>query len=618
MLLITAGLYGHTLHVPFYLDDNALFSGTYLLRDLAAAAQNLFSQRGLTNLTFALNYRLADWSLAALHLVNIAFHLFCALLVWRLLRQLMRGRWLPLLGALLFIAHPLQTQGVTYLAQRSTVQGAFFFLLAFFFHLQARSQLAAGAVRTSSGYLLPHVAAVVAGMCAVLSKENTATLPLVLMAYDQFFPLPDRRTWTRATCDYLPFFPVPLLLGAVVLGKQVGVKVAGFSYYPLESLLHNDPLHYLVTQFSVMWSYLRLLILPYGQALEHDYPVVSNLLTVRSGVSLAGLLAVGWLAWWVRRRRPLLAFGVVWFFLALAVESSVIPLDPLFEHRLYLPFFGFLLVLLDGLRWSLGEKRAVPVLVVVLLVCLPLTWQRNALWNDPIAFYEDNLKVVPGSERAMVDLAFRYEEAGQYANQRRLLEQAVRLHPLNHDFYAALAKVYADQLGFPSAIDLLEQGLKRMPHNLELYERAALLAEKFGKRELIFDYLQRGLAAIPDNKERLLNDLGIYYAQQGNFVQAENLYRQSMSLNPDNPVAYEYLGGLYFAQQRWTEALKMLKSANRLEPGNPKILEGIGKTALKLGDMSTVTWAADKLRYVDPEVWSELQTALDQYAQGNR
>jgi hypothetical protein len=116
-------LYGHTLQAPFYLDDVRGIAENSLLRDLPAAASRLFSQRGLTTLTFALNHRLTGLSLPSLHLVNILLHAGCGLLVWRLLLRLAGGGWLPLLGALLFVAHPLQTQGVTYLIQRAKVLG---------------------------------------------------------------------------------------------------------------------------------------------------------------------------------------------------------------------------------------------------------------------------------------------------------------------------------------------------------------------------------------------------------------------------------------------------------------------------------------------------------------
>lgn len=619
LLLITAGLYGHTLHVPFYLDDNALFNGTYLLRDLPAAAGKLFSQRGLTNLTFAVNYRLAaDWSLVQLHLVNITLHAACGLLVWSLLRRLVSGIVLPLCGALLFLAHPLQTQAVTYLAQRSTVLAAFLALLAFYCHLRARDTLVIGAGHRTAAYRRWALATALAGSCAVLAKENAATLPLLLLAYDVLFPRAEQRTPRQAVLDYSPLFVVPLVLGGMALAEQVAARAVGYSPYPLESLQHNSPVNYLFTQFSVLWVYLRLLLLPYGQALEHDYPVVAELFTLRNGVALLGLLAVAWLAWRLRRQRPLLTFGVAWFFLALAVESSIIPLDPLFEHRLYLPMFGFLLILLEGLPALLGERRAMLALGLALVICFPLTWRRNALWNDPIAFYEDNLWVVPNSERAMIDLAFRYEEVGELDKMRRLLERAVQLRPRNNDFYTALAEMYANQQDFESALGLLEQGLAIMPKSLELYERAALVAEQAGRRELIFTYLERGLASGITRKWRLLNDLGIYYAQQGELAKAEEVYRQSLAQHADNPVAYQYLGGLYFAQHRWTEAMEALREADRLEPGNPETLEGIAKTAIRQGDFETASWAAAKLRYSNPESWSDLQVEIMQHPHQGR
>lgn len=611
LLVVVAALYGHTLQVPFYLDDNALFNGTYLLRDLPAAARNLFSQRGLSNLTFALNYRLAtDWSLLQMHLVNIALHAVCGLLVWRLLHRLVTGPWLPVCGALLFVSHPLQTQAVTYLAQRSTLLAACFSLLTLYCHLRSRDALTSALGRRSPAYRRWYLLTISLGACAVLSKENAATLPLLLITYDLLFPRSEQRSYRQAFLDYFPFFVVPLLLGGLALTEQVAASKVGYSPYPLESLQHNSPLYYLVTQFSVIWIYLRLLLLPNGQALEHDVPVVAELLTARSALALAGLLILAWLVWRRRRQRPLLAFGAAWFILGLAVESSLIPLDPLFEHRLYLPMFGFVLVLVDGLQSLIGERRTLLVLGAAVLVSLPLSWKRNTLWNDPIAFYEDNLRVVPDSERAMVDLAFRYEEDGRFDKMRRLLERAVAIYPRDHDFYTALAKMDAGRGDFTAALAWLERGLELMPDNLVLYESATLVAEQAGRRDLIFAYLQRGLNSGTTSKWRLLNDLGIYYAQEGDLQRAEDIYRQSLELYANNPVAYQYLGGVYYAEQRWGEALSALLQANRLEPGNPQTLEGIGKTALKLGDFDTTAWAAGKLRYSDPLLWRNLQTAL--------
>lgn len=602
LLLATGLLYGHTLHVPFYMDDGSGLAQNFMLRDLPATLANFFSPRGLSKATLALNIYFTGLSLPPLHLTNIALHFANGLLVWLLLHRLLASRLLPLLGALLFIAHPLQTQAVTYLIQRSTLLASAFFLLAILGYRQSRVALAAGQSRRSVGYLRPYLGAVLAAAAALLSKENSATLPLVLLALDRLLPVHREPRWRQAFLDYLPFLLLPLLAGSGVLLALTAGSEPRPLYYPLAALRHNDPLHYLATQFSVLWIYLRLLVLPYGQALEHNYPVAAALLTWQSVLGFAGLLAVAGGLWRLRHRRPLLVFGAAWFALALAVESSVIPLDPLFEHRLYLPLFGFVLVLLDGVPALLGERRAQAVLGMLLLLWVPLTWQRNALWNDPIAFYQDNLRTVPDSERALMDLSVRYRDAERYDEMRQLLERAVRLYPDNYEFHTSLAEVYADRVGLGPALAVLDGAIARMPDNVELYETAALIAEHYGEQAKVFSYLQLGLTKVSFGKWRLLNDLGIFHARSGDVRQAEEVYRQSLALYAENPVAYQYLAALYYAQKRWREAYELLQRAQRLEPGNPQTLDGLVKTARQLGDEGAARWAEAKLRQaaIDP------------------
>lgn len=614
IVLAVALLYGHTLSVPLYLDDTRGLVENFRLRDLPATVAHLFSQRGLTNLTFALNYRLTGWSLGPLHLVNILLHAGCGMLVWRLLLRMLGGRVLPLCGALLFIAHPLQTQGVTYLIQRATVLGAFFFLLAFFLYLRAREALATGRTRSSAAYLGPYLGAVAAGACAVLAKENTVTLPLVLFVWDRLFPLPAQRNWRRTLLELLPFCVVPFLLGAGVLWSLAQGDSARTFVYPIASLQHNSPLHYLVTQFSVIWIYLRLLILPYGQALEHNIPIVAELVTLHSSIALAGLLVLGWGAWRLRRRLPLVAFGVAWFFLALAVESSILPLDPLFEHRLYLPIFGFVLVLLAGAPALLGKRWTWGVLGVALAVGAPLSWQRNALWSDPIAFYEGNMRVAPDSERAGKALATLYEEAGRQPESLRLLESTVKKYPNSYFLYGSLANHYAALGQGERALALLETGMANKPDYAALYEAAAIISKEYGRdMQRAIAYLRRGLAEVGVQKGRLLNTLGLYYSEVGNPRAAEQAFRASLTLPAgavDRANTYLNLAREYYYQERWQEVFTTLQQVLQLNPGDPQALERLGEMALKLDDRGTARGVAKKLERIDPAAWQRLQRAM--------
>lgn len=536
--MVTALLYAHTLHVPFYLDDNGALVDNYLLRDFPAVLYNLFSSRSLTNLTFALNYRLTGWALPPLHLVNIVLHAGCGILVWLLLRRLFsNNRWLSLLGALLFIAHPLQTEGVTYLIQRATVLAAFLFLLAFFFYLHARSALAAGNVRASVACLSPYIGAVLIGAGAALAKENAVTLPLVLVAYGFLFPVPGQRTWRLLLCDYLPFLVLPLALGfKVLLLPLIRGEAPVFYNDAINTLQGNDSLHYFVTQFKVMWVYLRLLLFPYNQALLHNYPITGELLTGLNLLGLSGLLALAFLAWHLRKSRPLVAFGCVWFFLALAVESSIIPLDPLFEHRLYLPMFGFLLAALDGLLALVGEKKTSLLCVVALLTFMPLTWQRNALWNDPVAFYMDNCRVTPDNAWAANNLGYALKEKGE-------LNAAIEQYAIAININKDDAKTY-NNLG----VALEEKGLTD---------------------EAIRQYL-RAIMINPNDAEAH-NNLGAALVTKGQYNDAIRELKLSVEIKPDYLMAHNNLGVAFLRKGQIDEAIHEYRKALALDPGNVNV-----------------------------------------------
>lgn len=609
LLATVALLYGHTLSVPMYLDDHGALLGNYRLRDLPATFLQLFSQRGLTNLTFALNFYFTGWALAPLHLTNIALHALCGLLVWLLLRQLLPGRWLPLCGALLFVAHPLQTQAVTYLVQRSAVLAGCFFVATLLCHRQARNALAAGAARRSIPYLKWQVAAVICGAAAVLAKENTAILPLLLLVHDLLFPLPPQRDGRQFFADYLPFCVVPLLLGVPMFLALLGNGHLPRMNSPLVAMAHNDSLHYLVTQFSVLWIYLRLLVLPYRQALEYDYPIAAELLTWQSAAAFLGLVALGILVWRLRRRRPLLAFGAVWFFLALAVESSVIPLDPLFEHRLYLPMFGFILILLDGVPTLFGERRAWAVLGITLLIWMPLTWRRNALWNDTLHFNEQNLGVAPQSERVHLALIFDYRDAGRTADAERYARALLRLNPQSVMAYQELALLHEANGEVAQALAVVEEGLGRVPGDPGLYRTGSLISMRAQQPQAAMAFLQRGIAAAPENPAMYDQRAALQF-ELGELDAAETSYRESLERNAAVAGTRRNLAKVLFTQGRMAEAAQELWRALQLEPGHPDAWEGLGMSALALGDRETAATAAARLERIDGEGAQRLRAAL--------
>ena len=129
IVLLGSILYSNTLHVPWYMDDINNILDNQAVHSLGEAWQALFtSARGFVNLTFAVNYALGGDNVVGFHVVNIAIHLLTSCLVFLLLKRVFRRNGLFAVGgALIFLAHPLQTQAVTYIVQRATGLAALFF-----------------------------------------------------------------------------------------------------------------------------------------------------------------------------------------------------------------------------------------------------------------------------------------------------------------------------------------------------------------------------------------------------------------------------------------------------------------------------------------------------------
>jgi len=230
---------------------------------------------------------------------------------------------------------------------------------------------------------------------------------------------------------------------------------------PGAPLREVTPLTYFVTELSVLWKYLSLLVIPWGQAIDHGYPVVASLVTAKNIAAGVGLLALIALAAQVRRL-PLLSLGVAVFLLGLSVESTFIPLDPMVEHRLYLPMLGFVLAFLEGLRRVPRAWQALALGAVLIATSL-LTWRRNELWTSPVALYQDAVGVHPENPRLWALLGDALNEAGEPRRAVTALEKAVELHPLYPAAWVDLGTLYANDGRWAEAEQMYRKALSLEP-----------------------------------------------------------------------------------------------------------------------------------------------------------
>ncbi|HEY6838479.1 MAG TPA: tetratricopeptide repeat protein, partial [Geobacteraceae bacterium] len=438
LTIIIFGLaaYANTFTASFNFDDLAV-----IFQGLAGARLgNFFSpaflkmSRPVGDFTFALNYRLHGADVVGYHVVNLSIHLLAACLMSLLVTETLRtpwcvasahspeeredmerqGRIIAFFAALIFVVHPVQTQAVTYIVQRYASLATLFYVGAVLLYARARrAQRTRHALRAGLLYLV----ALLAGGLAMKTKQIAYTLPFVILLYEFTF-------FTGSLRKRAGIVVSLVALGALVtLGFFASHGFSGDILDRLNALSKESPLmprlDYLFTQFRVIVTYLRLLVLPVDQRLMYDYPVYHTFMTPPVVLSFLLILSLILLAFWLGRgargiARRLAAFGIFWFFITLTVESSIIPIsDVIFEHRLYLPSVGACIAFTAGVMGAapvLSKHSrmvlAMPVLLVMLAVVFAVaTFRRNVVWASEVTLWEDTVAKAPNLSLPLTNLA---------------------------------------------------------------------------------------------------------------------------------------------------------------------------------------------------------------------
>jgi hypothetical protein len=368
--------YSNTFHVPFHFDDrpNIIENPNVQVKiftwdGLGRLIKNTYtvSIRVFSYFTLALNYYFGGFNVFGYHLVNFFIHIASGIfLYWFLLLTFnlpsLREKYGPisykvaLFSSLIFIAHPIQTQSVTYIVQRMASMSGMFYLLSLVLYIKGR--LSTGGPRVFyfggmvSSYLL-----------GVFSKENVAILPLFICLYEFYFFQKFDLT-PRGKNILFALIGALLVLGAfgfAILGKRyIDVTIESYQERPFTMLER------VLTQSRVVLYYLTLLAFPHPSRLnlDYDFPISKTILdpptTLISILIIAGLIGY---SIWTAKKRPILSFCILWYFGNLVIESSIFPLEMVYEHRLYLPAVGpFVLFSLLVIRGVEKLKYKIPFL----------------------------------------------------------------------------------------------------------------------------------------------------------------------------------------------------------------------------------------------------------------
>jgi tetratricopeptide (TPR) repeat protein len=629
--------YANTFSVPFLFDDEPSIIENPTIRHLwppglAFAPPRDFgltvSGRPLVNFSLALNYALSGTNPWSYHALNLAIHGFAGLALFGVVRRtLLRlpagaqafradgvGRPLaiddrPQAGflqpdatllaftiALLWTLHPLQTESVTYLIQRTESLMGLFYLLTLYCFIRGAECFAAGEHLSGTGSAAREpcqlivdkfawrarrvwfVLSVLSCLLGMACKEVMVTAPLMVLLYDRIFVSGSfRGAWRRYGKLHLTLAATWLLLGWLVLstgGNRGGT--AGFNV----GIAWGQ---YWLTQFEAIGRYLWLSLWPHPLVFEYGTVWMRRVGDVLPwALAVVAVAAATLVALW---RRPALGFLGCWFFAILA-PTSLVPgtIQMIVEHRMYLSLAAVVSVAVLGLCHRTGRYG----LAASLALAVGLGWstyRRNEDYRSAQSLWADTLARRPNNARAHLNFGKALAGDGQTADATAQYEAAVRLKPDYFEAHICLGNARQLAGRAVDAVTEYEAALHLQPDNPSAHLNLGNALAQLGRPGEAVGHYQAVLRVQPgayDAHFNLGNVLFLLHRLDEGIAQYQIGLRQA----PGTVEAHYQLGQALGMKGDWAAAAGEYREALRLQPDYPEARFALGNLLARTGRLS--------------------------------
>lgn len=540
-------IYSNTFQASFHLDDHAYIKDNPLIKDIGAyfKAQYWLNpyHRPVSTFSFILNYTIDGFNVGGYHLVNIIIHILSAITVFFLSQLVLlksvysnsaekrKRNTISFFIALLFLSHPIQTQSVNYIVQRMTLLAALFYLLTVFAFFKARILHAAGQIKNSIPFYLLSATLF---YLALFSKQNAASIPLVLLIIEILFV---RNSIGRKN------LPLIISMSAIIFLGMLVISIGG--YLPQEAD-HISRESYFATQTRVIFNYIKLLILPNPLNFDPLVALSTSLFGWLEIIALIGHLSILSFGIYIYKKNKLITFGIFWFYITLLIESSIIPIrDVMFEHRLYLPAFGFVFILVISLfnyiKNKKGENTAIFVFSVLVLIYSIMSFQRNKVWLTEFSLWSSVKAQAPAKARCYSYVGVEYVKMGKYKEALKDLDMAIKLDSNRWEEHINKATVYRI-LNYKKALIQELSICIEMEPNMDrfLRERAEVYIELKELSKAERD-ITKAILIDSTNKENYFW-YGLYFIERELYEEARNQFTKAIELDHKYILAYNNRG----------------------------------------------------------------------------
>ncbi|HOE78890.1 MAG TPA: tetratricopeptide repeat protein [Smithellaceae bacterium] len=594
LLIVLLAVYANSFHGQWHFDDfpnivenTNIRIKSFSFEEMKGSVAGVFTKRSvrpLAYLSFAANYKFGGLDVFHFHLVNFFIHylaaVFLFLFIYNLLKlPLLKERYahisysVALIATTIWAVHPLHVSTVSYIVQRMSAMAALFYIMSMYFYLKARVSQ-----RASSSFLL-FALCILSALASFLSKENSALLPAAILLIELLLI-------RGASKDNLlklgKFLILPLLFVVVIGYIYTGDPLNAFAGYAIRDF---TPLERLLTQPRVILFYLSLLFYPVTARMTmlHDIPPSHSLFDPWTTLPalLIVVMIIG-LAVYLARKRPLLSFCVLFYFLNHLIESTVLPLEMVYEHRNYLPSMllfvppaYFFIYLIDYFSYKKTIQFALAAGVTCLMILTATaTLARNEVFADDFLLWTDNIQKTPDLSRPHANLGRIYFNSGERQKAIQEFEKALSLNRFDNKHVSAQLKSnigiyyfvegqndlamqyfaesarelprYMDNIMFTARIHLRQDRidkarqiiageLKQHPDNAKLVEMYSFILLKKGEPDEARRYAQKYLSKRPDSPYPLMlmaeisrqagnNEAAIFYWERAQAIEPENRY----------------------------------------------------------------------------------------------
>jgi tetratricopeptide (TPR) repeat protein len=508
----------------------------------------------LRMLSYAIDYRFWKLNPVGYRITNIFFYILTCIMVFvtiRLLSSHLRNEAPPdshgrvaLFGALLFVAHPVHVEAVTWLAARKEVLQGFFFFLAFYLYLRGREEYN----RKKMVYLALSLSSI---LFAALSKPSAVVFPGVILIYEIARKKEGLITFLKKYWVFTAFSIIVSVVFSFILMK-VMLEAGGIKPYHGDTFLKNV----LVSVYAFLRS-VKLLLFTINYSAAYSFPVtlpIFHLKNIAFIIVTASLIGV---SFWSLKRTRVIFFSFFFFFVTMLPYLNIVPISTLLADR-YVFIASFSYVFLLGIafdrlfvyRQRMFSGGFFKFLSIVLLLFLTagysfMTIRQNKIWENSYTLWSDAVEKHPGSNTANALMGIVYMDLGMDEKAAEYLERAVAILPYDYESRNNLGIVYG----------------------------------RLGDREKALKELTTAISLRPD-RETIWINLALFYQRQKEYKKAEQILKDLASKYPRDARLYFWLGMLYKEMGRYDLAITELTRSTELAPHIINPYEEIGNIYL--------------------------------------